>query len=78
MSYFSKETEKGIFNHLVRSDDESKGEIANKVMNFIRKYESGSESSDEDIPNEELVEVIEFCMKSVRKLAWLERNKRKL
>lgn len=37
-------------------EDESKEETTNKVMSFIGKFESGNDSSDEDITDEELVE----------------------
>jgi hypothetical protein len=37
------------------SDEESEGETTNKVMTFTGKYETNSESSDEDIFDEELV-----------------------
>lgn len=38
------------------SDDESEKETTNRVMYFTKKYEFGSESSDEDIYDKELVE----------------------
>lgn len=38
------------------SDDESEGQTTKKVMAFTRKYESGSESSNEEIIDEELAE----------------------
>lgn len=55
MSYVSKETKNGLSITWCDSDDESEGEISNKLMAFTRKYESDSESSDQDISEEELV-----------------------
>lgn len=36
------------------SDDENEGETTNKVMSFTKKYDYGSESSNEEITIEEL------------------------
>lgn len=41
-------------------DDESEEESANKVIAFTRKYESGEESSDEDMSEEKLVATFRF------------------
>lgn len=56
MSYFSTEPEKGFSITWINSDDESEGEIANKVMTSTGKYDSCSESSDEEMSVEELAE----------------------
>lgn len=50
---FLKKLKKGLL--ITWSDDESEGEIANKMMAFTGKYDSCSESSDEDISVEGLV-----------------------
>lgn len=52
---FLKKQKKGLSITWSGLDDEREGEITNKIMTLIGKYKYGSESSDEDISEEELV-----------------------
>lgn len=60
-------------------DDESEKETTIKVMNFTRKYDFGSESSDEEITYEKLTETY-ILVYTQWKEAYMvrEREKRKL
>lgn len=49
---FLKKQKKGLSITCFDSNDENEGLIANKVMGFTWKYDSRSESSDEDISEE--------------------------
>lgn len=51
---FIKKQKKGLSITWPESDDERKGEIANKVMAFIEKYDFCSECSDDEMLVEEL------------------------
>lgn len=53
-STFLKKQKKRFSITWSNSDDESEGQITNKVMAFIEKYDSCSESNDEDISTEQL------------------------
>lgn len=51
---FLKTHKKGFSVSWSDFDDEAEGETTNKVMDFIGKYESGGDSGDEDMIEEEL------------------------
>lgn len=57
MSYFSKETKKGLSFTWSESDVESEWEITNKMMTFTGKYDSCSDTINEEISVEELAEI---------------------
>lgn len=52
MSHFSKETKK----ELATTRSESNDETTNELMDFTEKYDSCSESSDEEMSAEDLTE----------------------
>lgn len=59
---FLKKKKKGFLITWYVSDNESEGEIANKVMNFTGKYDSCSKSSDKDISKEEVAETYKLLL----------------
>jgi hypothetical protein len=60
------------------SDDESEGEITNKVTAFTGKYETSSDTSDEDLTVEEMVEAYRLLLTKWKETCILgEKNRRK-
>jgi hypothetical protein len=46
----------------IDSDDESEGEIANNVRAFTGKYETSSDTNDEDLTVEEMVKAYRLLL----------------